>query len=119
MDNSDRQASCINWNTALETTGEDPALLDELVKIFLEEGPMRIGQIHQGLENADSSLVRRAAHTLKGSLRIFQATGGVELAFQIEKLGQEDELGEAAKLLDDLEIYMAKATAELKKHLNQ
>jgi HPt (histidine-containing phosphotransfer) domain-containing protein len=119
MDNSDRHASCINWNATLEATGQDPVLLDDLVKIFLEEAPTLIKQIQQGLENSDSSIVRRASHTLKGSLRIFEATGGVELAFQIERLGQEGELSKVPALLDDLEAYMAKVMAELRTHLNR
>jgi hypothetical protein len=52
-------------------------------------------------------------------LRIFQASRGVELAFQLEKLGQQDELSRAAGLLDELEAYMAKLTVELKNRLSQ
>jgi HPt (histidine-containing phosphotransfer) domain-containing protein len=116
---SDSPDSYVNWDDALETTGGDPELLDELLGVFLEEGPALLQQIHDGLGTSDATLVRRASHTLKGSLRIFQASGGVELAFQLEKLGQQEELSRAAGLLDELEAYMAKLTVELKNRLNQ
>jgi HPt (histidine-containing phosphotransfer) domain-containing protein len=119
MEPSDSPDSYVNWDTALEVTGGDSELLDELVRVFLEEGPMQIQKIHHGLETLDSSLVRRMSHTLKGSLRIFEASRGVELAFQLEKLGQQDELSRAAGLLDELEAYMAKLTVELKNRLSQ
>lgn len=119
MEPSDSQASCINWDAALEATGDDAELLDELVGVFMEEGPMLIQQMHQGLETKDATLVRRAAHTLKGSLRIFQASRGAELAFQIEKLGQENDMGSAPAVLKDLEAFMERMTVELKDHLKQ
>jgi HPt (histidine-containing phosphotransfer) domain-containing protein len=93
--------------------------LDELLGVFLEEGPTLIQQIRLGLGTSNAALVRRASHTLKGSLRIFQASGGVELAFQLEKLGQREEFSRAAGLLDELEAYMARLTVELKNRLNQ
>jgi two-component system, sensor histidine kinase and response regulator len=119
MEPSDSPDSCVNWDAALEITGGDSALLDELLDVFLEEGPMLIQQIHLGLGTSNAILVRRASHTLKGSLRIFQASRGVELAFQLEKLGQREELSDAAGLLDQLEAYMARLTVELKSRLNQ
>ncbi len=119
MEPSDSPDSCINWDGALENTGGDSELLDELVGVFLQEGPMRIQEIHQGLGASDATLVRRAAHTLKSSLRIFEASRGVELAFELEKLGQQGELSRVAELLDELEAYMAKLTVELKNRLSQ
>ncbi len=107
----------IDWNAALDATGEDTELLKELVAVFLEESPILIEQIQEGLEASNGPLVRRASHTLKGSLRIFEASAGVDLAFQLEKLGQQGELAGGDKLLADLKAYMARVTAELNEHL--
>jgi HPt (histidine-containing phosphotransfer) domain-containing protein len=119
MEPSDSPDTCINWDAALETTGGDSALLDDLVGVFLEEGPMLIQKIHRGLETSDSPLVRLASHTLKGALRIFQVSDSVELAFQIETLGQQEDLSRVPGILDELEAQMAKLTVELKNRLNQ
>ena len=111
--------SLIDWTAALDAAGDDAELLEELVGVFLEESPILMGQIRTGLENSDSPLVRRAAHTLKGSLRIFEAAGGVDLAFQLEKLGQQGELAGGDQLLEDLQAYMAGVTAELNGYLKR
>jgi HPt (histidine-containing phosphotransfer) domain-containing protein len=111
--------SLINWTAALDAAGDDAELLEELVGVFLEESPILMKQIQEGLELSDSPLVRRASHTLKGSLRIFEASGGVDLAFQLEKLGQQGELAGGAKLLDDLQAYMDRVTAELNGYLKR
>lgn len=111
--------SLIDWTAALDAAGDDAELLEELVGVFLEESPILMGQIRTGLEDSDSPLVRRAAHTLKGSLRIFEAAGGVDLAFQLEKLGQQGELTGGDQLLEDLKTYMNRMTAELNGYLER
>ncbi|MCL4202720.1 MAG: Hpt domain-containing protein [Pirellulaceae bacterium] len=116
MDSSNIPASCIDWNIALESTGDDAELLDELVGIFMEESPMLIEQIHRGLDTKDAVLVQRSAHTLKGSLRIFHALSGAELAFQIEKLAQEKDLDRVSASLAHLEAFMERMMVELKNH---
>ncbi len=116
MEPSDKQAEVINWTAALETAGNDEELLDELVGVFLGESTSLLKDIRSGLEAADCPLVRRAAHTLKGSLRLFDAKRGEELAFELESLGQNGNLEGAEEVLDDLESYMARVTVELKAH---
>lgn len=111
--------SLINWTAALDAAGDDADLLEELVGVFLEESPMLMQQIQEGLAVSDSPLVRRASHTLKGSLRIFEASGGVDLAFQLEKLGQQGELTGGDELLDDLKTYMARVTDEMQGYLER
>ncbi|TVS18824.1 MAG: Hpt domain-containing protein [Planctomycetaceae bacterium] len=111
--------SLIDWTAALDAAGDDAELLEELVGVFLEESPILMQQIQKGLEVSDSSLVRRASHTLKGSLRIFEASSGVDLAFELEKLGQQGELAGGDDLLEDLQTYMDRVTAELNGYLKR
>jgi HPt (histidine-containing phosphotransfer) domain-containing protein len=48
--------------------GEDePGLLAELIKIFLEDAPQRMKDITEGLASGDLGRVERGAHTLKSS----------------------------------------------------
>ncbi|MCH5374928.1 MAG: response regulator, partial [Planctomycetes bacterium] len=119
MEPSDDRSNVINWNTALEMAGDDEKLLDELVGVFLVEGPKHLRDIRSGVEQADSPLVRRAAHTLKGSLRIFDVSRGEELAYRIECLGEKGTLDGVGELLDELEAYMERVVAELKAHQNR
>jgi HPt (histidine-containing phosphotransfer) domain-containing protein len=45
----------------------DPELLVDLIRMFLEDGPMKIGVITQSLSGRDWEALERAAHSLKGS----------------------------------------------------
>ena len=74
----------INWSVALENAGGDEALLLDLVNIFLEEAAKHVAEIHQALNEQDYVLLNRAAHTLKGSSRIFLASTLMERAQQLE-----------------------------------
>jgi HPt (histidine-containing phosphotransfer) domain-containing protein len=74
----------INWSVALENAGGDDALLVDLVNIFLEEAAKHVSEIHRALNEQDYVLLNRAAHTLKGSSRIFQASTLMERAQQLE-----------------------------------
>ncbi len=48
--------------------GEDePGLLSELIKIFLEDAPQRMRDITEGMAKGDLGRVERGAHTLKSS----------------------------------------------------
>ena len=51
-----------------ELGGEDePELLAELIGIFLEDAPLRMNDITEGLAHGDLGRVERGAHTLKSS----------------------------------------------------
>jgi two-component system, sensor histidine kinase and response regulator len=114
MEPTDKPAGLIDWSAALEATGDDEVLLAELIEVFLSEAPTLLKNIRTALDEGDGPLLRRAAHTLKGSLRIFGAAQGVELAQQLETRGQKDALDGAAPVLDELERYMARFVEELK-----
>ncbi len=108
------EGGMVDWSAALESTGGDSTLLQELIEVFLDEGPALLQAIRSALENRDGPLLRRSAHTLKGSLRIFGATRGVELAQEIESRGQQEVWDGTAELCRDLEAYMTPVIAELK-----
>ena len=58
---------------AMDATGGDPELLKEIVGIFLEDFPRMVGDLERALDAADAEAVRRAAHTLKGSVAVLGA----------------------------------------------
>lgn len=47
--------------------GGDPELLIDLIEMFLEDSPIKMAAIQEGLETTDWEMVERAAHSLKGS----------------------------------------------------
>lgn len=119
MEPSHTQPPCINWDAALEHTGDDADLLDDLVGTFMEEGPMRIQEVHDGLESKDAVLVHRAAHTLKSSFLLFGAIRGAEVAAEILELGKSSHFDGIPSLLSELEAFMERMMIELKDRLER
>jgi len=91
----------INWTTALEATDGDEELLMEIVKVFLDEAPSAMSGIRQAIDERDSKLLRRSAHTLKGSIRIFECAEAGEHAWQIEQIGKKPDPPDEGPITDE------------------
>jgi HPt (histidine-containing phosphotransfer) domain-containing protein len=80
----------VNWRAAREAAAGDESLLAELVEMFANaEAPSLIADIDRAITSLDPVLLQRAAHTLKGSLRIFECSETSEFSLQLEQLGKE------------------------------
>jgi HPt (histidine-containing phosphotransfer) domain-containing protein len=112
----DPDESVINWAAALEATGDDQSLLDELVILFLDESSTLLSNIRRAIEEGDMELLRRSSHTLKGSLRIFDSRLAIDYAAQMEQLGKNSQLDQAPALLQKLEPQLKLVIDELKRH---
>lgn len=91
----------VNWTAALEATDGDEELLLEIVKVFIGEAPAAMSEIRQAIDQRDGLLLRRSAHTLKGSLRIFECSAAGERAWQIEQIGRKAEPPDPQPLTDE------------------
>ena len=108
-------AEVLNWSAALEATDGDEKLLLELVSAFLDEAPAAMSGIRQCIELGDTALLRRWAHTLKSSLRIFEAPKASDFAWQIELIGKKPEEPDPEEVTDE----DWKRAAELRDLLSQ
>ncbi|MCS6850064.1 MAG: response regulator, partial [Gemmataceae bacterium] len=79
---------CLDRGVALARVAGDPALLRELVSIFLSDSPRLVQEIAQALTDRDAGRLQIAAHTLKGSLTAFGAEAAVAAAEQLEIMGR-------------------------------
>ncbi|UCE48957.1 MAG: response regulator, partial [Phycisphaerales bacterium] len=93
----------------LEQTGASPEALKEIVELFAVESERLMKRMKDAIKNADASGLQRAAHTLKGSVRIFGAERVASAALRLEKIGgdknlvdAEDALAELARELEQL-----------------
>ena len=93
----------IDWELARKNTGNDAALLKDLVQIFLAECPHMLAEIRQATETSDAGLLRRAAHTMKGSAAIFGSQPVLDAALRLEMMGRENNFARAAQELARLE----------------
>ncbi len=82
----------LDWSAALSGVNNDVDLLKEVIDAFLDEGPKLLGDIRRAIDQSRADELRRAAHTLKGSMRFFGAHLAYEHALQLEMRGKEGNL---------------------------
>jgi len=98
---------------ALKVVDGDLKLLTEVVGIFLAESPRLLAEIENGIGRGDSVVVCRAAHTIKGGLRMFGAQSAYDLACRIEGLGRNGDIAGATEDFRHLKRVMLELEREL------
>ena len=91
---------------ALARVGNDEALLFDLAKMFSTEIPKRLSAVRDALEKKDAEGLRRAAHSMKGSLSAFAASRATETAARLEQIAQGGELSGAAAAHEALVVQV-------------
>jgi HPt (histidine-containing phosphotransfer) domain-containing protein len=87
----------------LERLGGDTELMNDVLQVFLEECPRMMEEVRGAVDEADSKLVRRAAHSMKGALLNISAAPAAAEAKRLELLGSEERLAEGAPILERLQ----------------
>jgi CheY-like chemotaxis protein len=109
-------AEVVDQAGALERVGGDRELLRELVALFCAECPKLLREVRDATAREHAADLRRAAHTLKGSVGNFGATAAVNAALELEMRGHEGNLAGAAAAVVRLETEIDRllpALAEL------
>jgi len=95
--------------------GDDDFVMEKMIDIFLENTPIMISKIEEGLENKDYDQVNFYAHKLKSSidnLSINQLTDEIRL---IEKYAKErSSLGNLPDLINKLKAVIKIVIEEIK-----
>ena len=114
---SGESAAIVDWPDALEAMKGDRDLLKVVVEAFLEEAPTLLTTITEAIAGKDAAALRVAAHSLKGSMRYFGAEQPSAHAYELEKMGRDNNLDGAEAALADLERGMAQLIPVLQDHL--
>jgi len=93
----------LDWQAALAQMDGDKHLLAEVVRIFQKEGPILLEKAQKAISQGDAAGLRRAAHSLKGSVSYFVAASVVEAARNLEGIGASGDLSGAAAAWQALE----------------
>ena len=80
---------------AMECTGGDEALFDEVLRIFLDDCPRLLDEIDFAIEAGDCEGLQRSAHTIRGASGHFAATAVVSAAQRLEAAARSGRLGDA------------------------
>jgi CheY-like chemotaxis protein/HPt (histidine-containing phosphotransfer) domain-containing protein len=90
-----------------ELGGGDPAIVVELIEMFLTDTPQLMADLHQALAHRSVDELQRAAHTLKSSSASLGAQQLAACCGALERLARERQLDEAAAHLDQIEAAYA------------
>jgi len=96
-------------------TGGDETLIAEVVRLFLEDCPMRMEALRRAIHNENRTELHAAAHALKGAASYVSARRVVDGAAELERLGQDASLAHAAAVFERLEREVGRLMADLSK----
>jgi signal transduction histidine kinase/CheY-like chemotaxis protein/ligand-binding sensor domain-containing protein len=91
---------------------DDPDLLGQLLTMFIVETPPRIEMMTSGAVSGDWEVVRRTAHTLKGTCKQLGVIGMVDLCQRLEDCQTTTERGWVEQALTELSVVF-RQTKEL------
>lgn len=107
-------------NYLRQQTKSDPALMIDLIDIYLEQTPTLITAMKNGLDKQDWQLLKNAAHKLIPSFRVMSIDQKyADMARKVEELaaGQQS-LEIITGLVDELEITCNKVYEELREEIS-
>ena len=115
-DSCECQGPLIDETEALARVGGDRELLAELIELFRLDWPRQRAELRAALAERNAHRVMVAAHTVKGSVSTFGACRPEDLAFQLERMGRAENLGEADETVALLEETVDQLCRELVDH---
>jgi HPt (histidine-containing phosphotransfer) domain-containing protein len=93
----------------------NPDFLNQLVKMFLENAPRRMGQIGEAIGRTDASTLEHVAHTLKSNCAMLGASRMAAMCAELEKLGEAETLSEAQTIYQNAQKEFERVCAALEK----
>jgi len=107
-------ADAVDWSAALDYVAGDEQMLRDLVGIFLTEAPRWMGELRQAVAADHITDVKRIAHNLKGSVRMFGSKSAFDSAFLLEQMSRNGNLADASSAMTALEQSIERLTPILK-----
>jgi two-component system sensor histidine kinase/response regulator len=109
-------SEALDRTALLDRVEGDMELLGEIIELFKEDSVRQVATIRDALDTKQAEVVRRAAHTLKGTCGNLGVPQAAATALELEKLAAtgdisgaqdrfrllEEQIQRAGKLLDDL-----------------
>jgi len=113
-DGSQADSGCpFDRDVVLARAGGDAALLQELVTLFLTDGPKHLLEVKVALTRGDGPALIRAAHTLKGAAGLFGAVAVTRAVSELEGLRRVGDLARAERVCADLEAAFTRLLSAL------
>jgi histidine phosphotransfer protein HptB len=94
---------------------DNDEFLREIAGIFLEDTPLRLGELEQSLAAGDVAKFTRAAHSIKGSSSNLGALALRAAAEKLEHRAHTSGLADVTSMIADVKNEFARAQAEIAK----
>jgi signal transduction histidine kinase/HPt (histidine-containing phosphotransfer) domain-containing protein len=101
-------------SAALDRLGGDEELLREICQIFLRESGILLDRLKQAVTNGDAEGVQASAHSIKGEVGYLGAESVSQTAKKLEKMGQDNNLTGAERLVQELHVEVAQLCADVR-----
>lgn len=98
-----------------ELSPEEPTFLRDLIDLFVSDVAVRLLELERALASADTQLLTRAAHTIKGSCSNFGAAELMRISEVMESQGKASDVAGAAAMLPALKVEYAAVSEALQK----
>jgi signal transduction histidine kinase/CheY-like chemotaxis protein len=112
---NDAEGTIFDLPSLERRSGGDQALLGEIVRLFLEDCPLRMAAIRDAVAKGDADLIRSTAHGLKGAAGYVSAPRVVEAAARLEAVGAEQRIADAPVAHEHLVSAVAELVMILRK----
>ena len=97
-----------DFGPAFHQLAQRPALLAELIHLFLEGVGPAMAATRRALQLDDAVELRRAAHLMCGSVTNFGATRAIELARKLEACASANDMPQAGEVLQQLDTEVSR-----------
>jgi CheY-like chemotaxis protein len=111
------EAGLFDWDQAREQLGGSEAMIVDLAALFVEECPKLVQAVQDAIDQGNLAELRRNAHTLKGSARVFFAQPTVDAAYRLEMMGRHGDLTGVHEAVEGLRYEVDRLMPALKKRL--
>ena len=107
----------IDWQVANEQIPGGEPVVRDLAAMLRVQAPDLTLEIEKAKQECDADTMRRAAHTLKGSVSIFGIDAMVHLTEELEGIAKSDRFEDADPLLRELRAMLPRLDEELSAYL--
>jgi len=97
----------------------DASFLKEIFETFISDASENIGVMRQAVDESDASLLKKTAHTLKGSSSILGAQSMAGICKRLEAIGDSGSIVEATALIEQLVEEFSHVTLALETELQE
>jgi CheY-like chemotaxis protein len=95
----------------------DHELMTDVIRVFLEDLPLRLAAIKDAVTARNADALRAAAHALKGAAGNLSAVGLFEAASVLERVGAESRMNAAEAAWRQLSVEAANVIDVLRRHI--